>query len=149
MRAGAPCDTLTTCEARFACAFVSLPPHPPLARMSQHYNILAYLFFAVGALTLLSGIVVGFVLGSTGALAGDPEAAQALSIIGGSIWVILVIFALPYFAAGYGLLKRQNWGRILAMIMGALSLLSIPLGTALGIYALWALTRPEAQVEFA
>jgi hypothetical protein len=34
------------------------------------------------------------------------------------------------------------------MVLGALSLLSFPVGTALGVYTLWALTRPDAAAAF-
>jgi len=34
---------------------------------------------------------------------------------------------------------------MLAIVLGALSLLSIPIGTLLGIYTIWALTKPESQ----
>jgi hypothetical protein len=38
--------------------------------------------------------------------------------------------------AGWGLLERRPWGRILAIVVAFLSLLKIPFGTALGIWTL-------------
>jgi hypothetical protein len=38
--------------------------------------------------------------------------------------------------AGWGLLERTQWGRIVAIIAAILSLIRIPLGTALGIATL-------------
>jgi hypothetical protein len=35
------------------------------------------------------------------------------------------------------------------IVISALDLLSVPLGTALGIYGIWALTRPETEALFA
>ena len=55
--------------------------------------------------------------------------------------------ALPSLLAGWGLRKRRPWSRILALVVGALSLPSMPLGTALGIFAFVTLLRPEAAVE--
>ena len=117
-------------------------------RLDQHLTILGYLFISLGALMLLSALLVGVVFGSVGALSGDPEAARVFSAISGMVWMILLIISVPYFAAGYGLLKRMAWGRVLGLVMGALSLLSVPIGTAIGVYALWALTRPEAEEAF-
>ncbi|MHC4311838.1 MAG: hypothetical protein ACYSW3_05140 [Planctomycetota bacterium] len=45
--------------------------------------------------------------------------------------------------AGIGLLKRRNWARILGIIGGILDLLAIPVGTAIGIYTIWILTKEE------
>jgi len=38
--------------------------------------------------------------------------------------------------AGWGLLERAQWGRVLAIIAGILALIRFPLGTALGIATL-------------
>lgn len=117
-------------------------------RMQQHFNVLAYLFIGFGALGILMGFLVGGLLTSTGALSGDPEAARVLTAVSGMLWIVFLVFSVPYLLAGYGLLKRYAWGRILGMVLGAFALLSVPIGTALGVYALWALTRPEAEEDF-
>lgn len=117
-------------------------------RMEQHFNVLGYLFIGFGALGVLAAFVVGSVLTSVGAMSGDPEAVRVLSAISGMLWIVILVFSVPYLLAGYGLLKRYAWGRILSMVLGAFALLSVPIGTALGVYALWALTRPEAEEAF-
>jgi len=40
------------------------------------------------------------------------------------------------FAAGWGLMERAPWGRMLAIVAAFLSVLKFPLGTALGIWTL-------------
>ena len=54
-------------------------------------------------------------------------ALLALSLIG----------ALFNIAAGIGMVKRKSWARILGVVAAILSLPGIPVGTALGVYALW------------
>ena len=124
--------------------------------MSQHFDILGYLFIALGVLTLLGGLIAGCALGIGGEIAGNADPAfrdtgltGVFAGLGAIIFVIVAVFAALYLAAGYGLLKREPWARVLGMIAGALGLLSFPIGTAIGVYALWALTRPEAEAEFA
>ena len=39
-------------------------------------------------------------------------------------------------AAGFGLLQKTTWGRMLAIIAGCLALIHIPFGTALGVWTL-------------
>lgn len=117
-------------------------------RMDQHFNVIAYLNIAYGVLILAVALFVGSLLSAIGAMSGDPEAAQVLGPLGGILSVFMVVVGAPYVIAGYGLLKRRAWGRIMTMVMDALALFSIPFGTALGVYALWALTRAEAEDAF-
>jgi hypothetical protein len=62
--------------------------------------------------------------------------------------VLVLIKALLGFAAGWGLLQRESWARTLTLVLGFLSLLNIPLGTALGIYTIWVLLAPQADEEY-
>ena len=50
--------------------------------------------------------------------------------------------------AGYGLLEARSWGRIVAIIVAAFNLFNIPVGTAVGVYALWLLTDERAAGYF-
>ncbi|MDX1407440.1 MAG: hypothetical protein R3330_04885 [Saprospiraceae bacterium] len=119
--------------------------------MDQHFNAVAYLNFAYAALIVLTALIVGVVFSIFGSVPSGEIPSDVLSLlysIGGIIAFILVVISLPYFLAGYGILKRYEWGRIMGIIVGALALLSFPLGTAIGAYAIWALTRPEAAEDF-
>lgn len=51
-------------------------------------------------------------------------------------WVILIVRAGLCVAAGWGLLERTQWGRIVAIIAAIVSLIKFPFGTALGIFTL-------------
>jgi hypothetical protein len=64
------------------------------------------------------------------------------------IGVFVGLTALLTFVTGWGLYKREPWGRTLALVMGFVSLLSIPFGTALGIYTLVVLLPSDADVEW-
>ncbi|HEY9127496.1 MAG TPA: hypothetical protein VIM62_10240, partial [Acidobacteriaceae bacterium] len=49
-------------------------------------------------------------------------------------------------AAGFGLMQRRRWGRVVAIVAGCLALIHVPFGTALGIWTLITLlTAPNAQ----
>ena len=51
-------------------------------------------------------------------------------------WLFMVGRAVLAAVAGWGLLERTQWGRIVAIIAAVLSLLKFPFGTALGIWTL-------------
>ena len=53
------------------------------------------------------------------------------------------------FVAGWGLLNREPWGRVLALVLGFLALIHVPFGTALGVYTLWVLLPAHSEEEYA
>ncbi len=52
------------------------------------------------------------------------------------IWVFAVLRAALLFAAGWGLMERAPWGRIVAIVAAFLNILKFPVGTALAIWTL-------------
>lgn len=62
--------------------------------------------------------------------------------------IFLLCKAAAGVVAGIGLLQRAEWSRMLAIVLGCISLISMPFGTALGIYTLWVLLSPNAELEF-
>lgn len=117
--------------------------------MDTHFDLLGLFHLIYGGLLLLIGLGVGILMSGVGAVSGDADATALLGLLGGGFGFVMAAFALPYLLAGWGLRKRRRWARILAMIVGALALLSVPLGTALGVYTFWALLKPEAEEAFA
>lgn len=116
--------------------------------LEQHVTILGWLHIVGHALFLLIGGFIFVLLTSIGAISGEAEAMTVLSIVGTFVAALMALFALPGMVAGYGLLKRKNWARVLAIIVGILSLFNFPIGTAIGAYTLWVLMQPEAVHYF-
>jgi|SRR3954470_3447861 hypothetical protein len=63
--------------------------------------------------------------------------------------VVLICKALLGVIAGVGLLQRQHWARMIAIVAAFFALLSVPFGTALGIYTLVVLMSQNAEQEYA
>ena len=125
---------------------------PRRSRVQEHIRLLAILWFAMSALYALGGVVL-LVLANTLFLhlhdMGAPEAPTAflhplLSVIG----IFVIAKAAAGFLAGWGLLQRQPWARVLTLILAFISLIHIPFGTALGIYTLWVLLPAHAEEEY-
>ena len=57
--------------------------------------------------------------------------------VGILIAIIVLAFAIMDFYAAFKIGKMQPIGRTLGIVVAILSVMSFPLGTALGIYALW------------
>jgi ABC-type spermidine/putrescine transport system permease subunit II len=80
---------------------------------------------------------------------GAPEAPTAflhpfLTFIG----LLLIVKGAAGFLAGWGLLNREPWARMLVLILAFLSLINPPFGTALGIYTLWVLLPANSEEEY-
>ena len=66
-----------------------------------------------------------------------------------SAWIVFVyVLAIPYIAAGVGLIQLRPWARPVAMVVLTCGVVSIPFGTALGIYGLSLLTSDEVDEVF-
>ena len=61
---------------------------------------------------------------------------------------IIWAFASVPLLAAIGVLGRRPRGRTMALAAAGVRLLTIPIGTALGSYTLWVLTRPGAPRPF-
>jgi len=116
--------------------------------IKQHVTILGWLHIANSALAIVIGafILVFFLV--LGPATRDPEAVLILSIVGTLTCGFLLVFSLPGVLAGVGLLKGQNWGRILALIVGLFNLINVPVGTVLAGYTFWVLLQNEANAYF-
>ncbi|MCA9743309.1 MAG: hypothetical protein H6695_01070 [Deferribacteres bacterium] len=111
--------------------------------MDQHVRILGVLYIAFNLIALAVAALIFLILTGAGVLSGDAEALFITSTVGMVIGLFLGMLSLPGIVAGIGLLKRREWGRILALILGVLNLLNIPFGTLLGLYSLWVLANQE------
>lgn len=120
--------------------------------MANHVKILGAIYIGLSTISLLAALFLAMAVGTASAIVGtaaDPnDAAVALPIIGiaGSALVaFLVVVSLPALIAGIGLLKMRPWARIVGIIVAVLNLLNVPLGTIVGIYALWVLFSRETE----
>ncbi|MEO5922715.1 MAG: hypothetical protein ABIR70_02710 [Bryobacteraceae bacterium] len=118
---------------------------PPKAGIGGHIRLLGILWIANGALYLVPALMILTVFGVAFLPGGLPSFVLSLiPIIGYAL-----LFAGGISAAvGWGLLMHQPWARTGAMIMAAINLLHIPIGTALGIYTLWALLPADREREY-
>ena len=117
--------------------------------LQQHVRILGWLYVVSHAIFLAIGAFVLVLLVGIAPVTGDPEPMWILSLVGTSVGLLMAALGLPGLFAGYGLLTRKSWARVLAIVVGILSLLNFPIDAAIGIYTLWVLTQPVAAEYFA
>lgn len=110
--------------------------------MKTHIQVVAALHIAFGLLSVLGAMVIFGALGLAGGIAfsqGEQEAAGILGIVAVALGGFLILLGLPGILGGWALFTERSWGRPLVLVLGILALFNIPIGTALGIYTLWAL----------
>jgi predicted nucleic acid-binding Zn ribbon protein len=124
------------------------------SRVRSHAKLVGILWMAYSALHVVGGVVLlliaRFVALRIGEIPNGPPpevmmwVRPLLSVVG---WLILAKAAVG-IVAGWGLLQHEDWARVFALVLGFLALLSVPIGTALGIYTLWVLLPSNSEKEY-
>jgi hypothetical protein len=119
-------------------------PHP--SRVQSHLRLLGILWLAYAAFGALSGAVL-FVIANT-LFARPGHGAAWLHPFLSFIALFIMVKAAASAVAGWGLLQRESWARILTLVLAFLALFHVPFGTALGIYSLWVLLPAQSDKEY-
>lgn len=137
------------------------PPVPMyLPRVHRNLQTLGILWCVFGVLRVISGLIGMIVLrtvtsrnfGDDAWVFGGHWHRSFAPMWIGALWPIAAITtvcaAVLALVAGFGLLNRRPWGRVVAIIAGILALIKFPIGTALGIYTLWVLAPGASGLEY-
>lgn len=113
-------------------------------RLDGHKKVLGILYVISSLLTIFGMLILNAVLSLIFSFAFDEVDAEEQRIIEMVLAIVqylpafvIFVFSLPTLITGIGLLTRQGWAVILSLIIGCLKLFSFPIGTAIGIYAIW------------
>ena len=108
----------------------------------------------VSAIGLFGALIVAIGVGGVASIVAtvdSSDAALAVPILGlaGSMAVtILLATCLPGVLTGIGLLYYKPWARILGIVLCAIQLVNLPLGTVFGAYGLWVLLSRNSERLF-
>ncbi len=140
-----------------------LPPAASIAsdgRVQRNINLLAGLwlvngvlrFVEVGWMMLFGKLLLPYMIGVLGAGSGRSLGSWPLGgLMSRGLYmagIMLAFFGVAHLVLAWGLYERQQWARILGLVIGFLALLRIPFGTALGIYTIWVLLPEESGREY-
>lgn len=132
-------------------------------QLQTHVPITGWLLIAHSLLGVIAGLIAfALIMGGSWFLTelapvvNDPEGVRVFTIlttlntltailIGG----LVIGLAIPALVAGIGLLARKSWARVLGIIVSVFALLSFPIGTFIGIYAIFVLMQDAATNYFA
>jgi hypothetical protein len=126
----------------------TVPLMPVQNRISGHIRLLGIFWIALSAFRLVPGLALTalFRHGRFGFL--PPHVPLFVPGLLQSIGTLLLAGALVGVIAGWGLLERRPWARMLAIVLGCFNLVDMPFGTGLGIYTLWVLLPARSEEEY-
>jgi len=132
-------------------AMAPVPPVPGMAFELQNYagkvKALGVVWLVYAAFALVTGIAAlafanAFFSGHYGPWMNGPWGHGSMppfwfgSALLRFAWVFLLARVGLAALAGFGLLERAQWGRIVAIVAAVLCLIKFPFGTAMGIWTL-------------
>jgi hypothetical protein len=125
------------------------------AQDAEQLKILSILYYIWGGLSVLFSCVGGvYILGVLGYFAASANRSGAPPAWAGALVAILGFFGLLLgivmgglsILAGKSIAERKRY--MLCMVTAGLSCLSVPLGTALGVFTFIVLARPSVKAQF-
>jgi len=116
--------------------------------MVKHVRIVSVILMVLGGAYLLAALFIGIVgLMATKNQAQSIDVALLPTILtGGTILLPLLLIGVVHIVTAKAFRAGKGWSRIAMWILAVLNLGNVPLGTGLGVYAIWVLinTREEA-----
>jgi hypothetical protein len=116
--------------------------------MDKHITLVAAINIGFGFLGVFIALFIFIAVVGGGFLSGDQDAMKITLIVGTAVAFFFLLTSIPEIIGGFGLLKRKPWARILVIIIACVDLIFIPIGTVIGIYALWVLLNEETAQLF-
>jgi len=121
-------------------------------RVADHYQLVGIMHIVYSSFIAIAGLgalfvgkfIFGWVSQFGHGTPPPPFIGPLVQLVG---WVILIRAAVGLMA-GIGLLQRAPWARIMTLVVAFLSILSLPFGTALGIYTIWVLLAGNSEQEY-
>ena len=107
--------------------------------MAARIRLLAWIYVVTCGVSLGVGVVVCIGL----LVSRDAESGNALLFVGPVFGALAVLFFLPGFLGGLGLLRAKPWARTIIIVLSFLIILAFPVGTALGGFGLWVLRTQD------
>jgi hypothetical protein len=123
--------------------------------VKSHVDFLGLLFIVWGLLTVVIGLStlalgVGAValITSANRTGGGEVAAGIIAAAFTTLALMAMAWGAAHVIVGLPLRRYTPWSRLIALMLGSVDLLLLPYGTALGVYALWALLTEDGKKLF-
>ena len=118
-------------------------------KMKKHVTVVAAIQVGFALLGLIGALAVFFALSFARTQVGDEEVAgPLLEVLSISIPLMIGFLSTLGLIGGVGLFGYKPWARYIVIVVSALGLLNIPIGTLKGVYFLWVLLQNDTVKLF-
>lgn len=112
--------------------------------MKKHVTVVAAIQVGFALLGLIGALAAFFALSFARTQVGDEEVAgPLLEVLSISIPLMIGFLSTLGLVGGIGLFGYKPWARYIVIVVSALGLLNIPIGTLKGVYFLWVLLQND------
>lgn len=116
--------------------------------MESHKRLLGIMHIVYGSIVLLVFLILSTIIRTvfpfvleevqqSGNATGVAAVGMAFEVLRWIFYLVMLVGPIPSIIGGIAILNKKEWGLATLMVAGCFSLLSIPFGTALGIYTIW------------
>jgi predicted nucleic acid-binding Zn ribbon protein len=134
------------CGKQIVGTVTSMPQ--PRSRVREHIHLVGILWLAISALNVVGGVALYIVANTIFAPGNQVGAPSFLHPMLSAIAILILGKAALGFLAGWGLLQRESWARVLTLVLAFVSLFNVPFGTAVGVYTMWVMLPAESEREY-
>lgn len=124
-----------------------VPPARTMGRVENHVRMLGMFWLAYSAFRLAGGWLFSHFFAHWGPF-WDPHIPFFVPGLVRGVGTVLMASGVLGILAGWGLIERQPWARMLAIVLGFFALVHFGIGTVLGIYTLWVLLPAASAQEY-
>ena len=121
------------------------------SRVARHLSVLGILWIIYSGLRVIPGLALLGLYHTRFPFMLTPMPSPMrvfLAPVLGTLGFLISGMAILGVIAGAGLLSHSPWARVLAIVLGCISLIHLPFGTAIGIYTLWVLASGGAAEDY-
>jgi len=117
--------------------------------IQKHIRTVGLIFIVEGCLYLLAvGCIGVFGLLATGNQAQTGDVALIPAVLTGAAVILpLGLIGIFHILTGKALRSGRNWARIATWILAVVNLGNVPIGTAIGAYAIWVLVNTREELR--
>lgn len=113
-----------------------------ISNIIKAISIIDYLYAILNIPAAIFLFLGGTVLTSLGLLSTPLPGKLVGSLVGGALVsasIIILALGILYFFLGKAISQYKKWAQVVQIILGITSLFNFPIGTAFGIFVIWAL----------
>ena len=119
--------------------------------MQKHVRIVSTIMIVMGVFYLVTVVLLGL----TGLMvtknymqAGDGDVALLPAMLTGVTFLIpMALVGILHIMTGRAFRTEANWARISLWILAIINLGNVPVGTAIGAYAIWIMVKTREDVK--